>query len=77
MFDASYSPDGKAVLYIAVPPASHHYAIYEVDLDGTGLREVTSATSSAGVYSGGAGAPEYSPDGKTILFVAGTRTSSN
>jgi TolB protein len=59
--DATFSPDGRFVLYSADSPELKHANLFALSLDGTRTVQVTAAE----VYDGAA---SWSPDGKTIVF---------
>ena len=56
----SMAPDGSAIVYAS--PRTAHGDIYKVNRDGSGTVRLTSDPN----YEGD---PQYSPDGKTIVFV--------
>jgi WD40-like Beta Propeller Repeat len=58
---ADISPDGTKVVFMDWADVP---AIHEVNLDGTGYRQITTACSCDGE-----GDPAYSPDGRRIAFV--------
>jgi TolB protein len=66
----SFSPDGKTIIfsrgYDINPDAGRPFIVqlYRLNLDGTGLTQITSHTA-LGVHDYG---PKYSPDGNTIVF---------
>jgi Tol biopolymer transport system component len=55
-----WSPDGKRLVFDAYPSGLKDPAIYLVDADGTGLKQLGS-----GAY------PRWSPDGERIVFFSG------
>jgi TolB protein len=59
--DATFSPDGRWVLYSADNPDLKHAALFAISVDGKRTVQVTNAD----VYDGAA---SWSPDGKTIVF---------
>jgi TolB protein len=66
----SFSPDGKMIVfsrgYDISPDSGRPFIVqlYRINLDGTGLTQITSHTA-LGVHDYG---PKYSPDGNTIVF---------
>lgn len=74
---ASISPDGTRVVFHSF---FHHttvnlnsgFRLETVNADGTGRAVLTTAPSGGGVYD-----PEWSPDGKWILFEQATSASDN
>ena len=66
----SFSPDGKTIIfsrgYDINQDAGRPFIVqlYRINLDGTGLTQITSHTA-LGVHDYG---PKYSPDGNTIVF---------
>ena len=66
----SFSPDGKTIIFSRgydINPDSGKPSIvqlYRINLDGTGLTQITSHTTP-GVHDYG---PKYSPDGNSIVF---------
>jgi TolB protein len=59
--DATFSPDGRWVLYSADNSNLKHAALFAISVDGKRTFQVT----NGGVYDGAA---SWSPDGKTIVF---------
>jgi TolB protein len=59
--DATFSPDGRWVLYSADNSDLKHAALFATSVDGQRTFQVT----NGGVYDGAA---SWSPDGKTIVF---------
>jgi TolB protein len=59
--DATFSPDGRWVLYSADNSDLKHASLFATSLDGARTFQVT----NGGVYDGAA---SWSPDGKTIVF---------
>ncbi len=57
----SFAPDGSSVVFASNRTGS--YEIYEVNIDGTDLRQLTHGL-------GEVNAPAISPDGRSIVFVA-------
>jgi Tol biopolymer transport system component len=62
-----FSPDGKRLVFVRTDPNGQQ-GIDVVKLNGTGLRQIT---PSGMILDGGFGG-SWSPNGNTILFVAGT-----
>lgn len=66
----SFSPDGKTIIfsrgYDINPDAGRPFIVqlYRINLDGSGLTQITSHTA-LGVHDYG---PKYSPDGDSIVF---------
>lgn len=58
--EASYSPDGKKIVYSSGPAGNVH--LFIMDSDGKNARQLTTA---ANCYNGG---PFFSPDGKKVCF---------
>lgn len=66
--EASWSPDGSKIICVAKPPdvepdAYRKSSIWQLNPDGSGLREFISFPEYP------TQSPRYSPDGKTILFL--------
>jgi Tol biopolymer transport system component len=58
----TWSPDGSRIAFMSPTPyGTENYEIYVMNVDGTGLRRLTSSPGSDGW-------PAWSPDGKTIAF---------
>ena len=60
-FAPAWSPNGRRLAFERFVQATEHTAIFTVRLDGTGLRRITP-------WSLDASQPDYSPDGRWILF---------
>lgn len=61
---ADWSPDGSRILFRS--PDSDKFVgskIYEINADGTGLRQISRFPNSTALYSS-----SYSPDGESIVF---------
>ena len=74
--DPQWSPDGRRIVFRRIDPyrARKGYALFVVNVDGTGERRLTPWALRAGDH------PDWSPDGKRILFranVEGPRTISS
>ncbi|MGH7196075.1 MAG: DUF5050 domain-containing protein [Candidatus Saccharimonadales bacterium] len=60
----SFSPDGSKIVFALRPTSNGHFDIYTVNINDTGLTQLTNR-GSLGAQSA---APEYSPDGTKICF---------
>ena len=61
--ESYFSPDGKQVIFQAVPKGREHYQIYVINIDGTGLKMVSTG-------KGECTCGYFRPDGKGILFAS-------
>lgn len=74
--DPQWSPDGRRIVFRRIDPyrARKGYALFVVNVDGSGERQLTPWALRAGDH------PDWSPDGQRILFranVEGPRTISS
>ena len=74
--DPQWSPDGRRIVFRRIDPyrARKGYALFVVNVDGSGERRLTPWALRAGDH------PDWSPDGRRILFranVEGPRTISS
>lgn len=60
--EASYSPDGKRIVFCSNRSGPENLELYIMDADGSNVRKLTNAPSC---YNGG---PFFSPDGKRVVF---------
>ncbi len=60
--EASYSPDGKHIVFCSNRGGEKNLELYVMDSDGKNVRKLTNAP---GCYNGG---PFFSPDGKRVIF---------
>ena len=63
--DATWSPDGRSLVFEAYPMPSSRGDIYSVRRDGSHLRNLTTNNDD----TEGSSDPVWSPDGKLILFL--------
>lgn len=63
--DAEFSPDGRSIVFERTQNDDSRSALFVMSANGTGLRRITSWTSQAGQ-------PDWSPDGKWILYNDGS-----
>ena len=58
-----FTPDNKQILFSSNKHDcdSRHFELYLINVDGTGLKQVTN-------FGGFTSFPEFSPDGKTLVF---------
>jgi Tol biopolymer transport system component len=60
--EASYSADGKQIVFCSNRSGEKNMELYIMDADGKNVRQLTQAP---GCYNGG---PFFSPDGKKVIF---------
>lgn len=60
--EASYSPDGKQIVFCSNRSGEKNLELYIMDADGKNVRQLTHAPNC---YNGG---PFFSPDGKRVIF---------
>ncbi len=63
-YDAAWSPDGTQIAFVAEPHGSRHAALYAINADGSGRRQVTNVVGAEEER------PSWSPDGRHIVFDA-------
>jgi Tol biopolymer transport system component len=68
--EPQFSPDGTRLVFTRVDVQRKADAVFVVDVDGSGLRQLTPWALNA------AGDPEWSPDGKWIILVTHPRDGS-
>ena len=61
--DPDWSPDGERILFRSVPGRDQHGNLYTVNVDGSGLKQLTRYPAPKAVFPG-----SFSPDGKWITF---------
>ncbi|HKP16461.1 MAG TPA: LpqB family beta-propeller domain-containing protein [Gemmatimonadaceae bacterium] len=66
-YEPAWSPDGRQILFSAADSTLEDHAIWVVNVDGTGLKNLTTALP-AGVTV--PEHPAWSPDGRRIAFIA-------
>jgi hypothetical protein len=71
-FDPSLSYDAKKLLFCYKGQATGSSTIYEINIDGTGLRQITNLDKNGNPYKGSGGGhhdvkPCYLPDGRIIF----------
>lgn len=64
-FRPAWSPDGRQIAYVS-DAATYHPALWLVNADGTGRRQITAYANGRGGVDG----PAWTPDGKTIILTA-------
>jgi Tol biopolymer transport system component len=69
--EPQWSPDGKKLVFVRDDLRRKAEAVFTVNRDGTGLFQVTPWTLTAGTR------PDWSPDGRWILFGAAPRGLAN
>ena len=63
--ESVFSPDGKTIAFVSYQNSG--YLVYTMNLDGSNQQPVYSADSSTWLFY-----PEYSPDGKSLVFYVET-----
>lgn len=69
--EASYSPDGKSIVFCSNRSGAENLELYIMESDGKNVRKLTNAP---GCYNGG---PFFSPDGKRIIFRTDRKKKDN
>lgn len=69
--EASYSPDGKSIVFCSNRSGAENLELYIMNSDGKNVRKLTNAP---GCYNGG---PFFSPDGKRIIFRTDRKKKDN
>lgn len=69
--EASYSPDGKSIVFCSNRSGAENLELYIMDSEGKNVRKLTNAP---GCYNGG---PFFSPDGKRIIFRTDRKKKDN
>jgi multisubunit Na+/H+ antiporter MnhB subunit len=64
-WSSDWSPDGKQIVFTRGEPNNPESALYIINLDGGGLRQLTDMPGAEWL-------PSWSPDGKRIAFVSKT-----
>src|SRR5205814_307193 len=62
--EPGYSPDGTQIVFARGNVSTYHLALFVMNIDGTGLRQLTPWDLDADY-------PSWSPDGSTIVFQNG------
>lgn len=62
-YDPSFSADGERIVFASAPPATTPGQIWVMNHDGSGQAQLTAGTPNALDLS-----PEFSPNGRTIVF---------
>jgi Tol biopolymer transport system component len=68
---ASWSPDGKSIVYSALVPGSPAYQIFIAYPDGTNPRQLTHTTDSGNAQ------PVFSPDGARVAYINGREATGS
>ena len=66
-YEPAWSPDGKQILFSATDSSLEDHAIWVVNVDGTGLKNLTTALPAGVTVPEN---PAWSPDGRRIAFIA-------
>jgi TolB protein len=61
-WDPAFSPDGRRIVFASTAGRNDYADLYLVNLDGSGLQQVTDTPSS------GERSPSFLPDGRTIVY---------
>jgi Tol biopolymer transport system component len=65
--ESTFSPDGKTIAYVSYPPGSQFSQIFTMNVDGSNQKPLYTNTILA--YSHYQFMPEFSPDGKSLVFI--------
>jgi Tol biopolymer transport system component len=64
----SFTPDGEHIVFTRCCPRVSGYALWMIDADGTGLRQITDESVPPGVDGPSDNLPQVSPDGTRIAY---------
>jgi Tol biopolymer transport system component len=64
----AFTPDGSRIIFTRCCPQPSGYGLWSIKSDGTDLRIVTTEAVGPNVDGPSDGAPQVSPDGRTIAF---------
>ncbi|MBD0337665.1 MAG: PD40 domain-containing protein [Thermoleophilia bacterium] len=68
-FGPAWSPAGDRIVFSSAGPTPENPELYSIRPDGTGLRRLTRTAGGVEVL-GDDGMPDWSPDGRTIVFTS-------
>jgi hypothetical protein len=67
-FDAQYSPNGRRILFDGTPAGKKRAGFWTARRDGSDPRRLPLDTPESGCYAVDNDSPDYSPDGRHIVF---------